>query len=111
MLAALVVSGLAPQPFTFLGFPPPKQGKRKKFFERYQDTHHTLVFYESPHRIVRSLADCGTVLGNRQAAVARELTKLHEEVLRGRLSEIEAELAARAAVKGELVVVVGRGDG
>ncbi len=110
LLVALVVSGLEPLPFTFLGFPPPKTGKRKRFFETYSDLDHTLIVYESPHRIVRSLADAREVLGNRRVAVARELTKLHEEVLRGRLQDVEESLAARAKVKGELVVVVGRPD-
>jgi 16S rRNA (cytidine1402-2'-O)-methyltransferase len=107
LLAALVASALPPHPFTFAGFPPPKPGKRRNFYRRWAAVDHTLVFYESPHRLLPSLADARAELGDRPAAVCRELTKLHEEVLRGRLSEIEAELAARPAVKGEVVVVVG----
>ena len=106
-LAALVVSGLPPHPFTFLGVPPPKRGKRRTFFERFAGLDHTLVWFESPHRIVASLADALAVLGDRPAAVGRELTKLHEEVVRGTLAEVLAELEGRAAVKGELVVVAG----
>lgn len=107
LLAALVVSGLPPHPFTFCGFPPPKTGKRRTFYQRFAALDHTLVIYESPHRLLASLADALEVLGDRPAAVARELTKLHEEVVRGPLSEVLAELAARPSVKGELVVVIG----
>lgn len=106
MLVALVVSGLPPQPFTFAGFPPPKSGKRRTFYASLASLPHTLIVYESPHRILASLADAADVLGDRPAALARELTKLHEEVLRGRLSEIAANLATRPAIKGEMVLVV-----
>lgn len=109
LLAALVVSALPPHPFTFAGFPPPKPGRRRAFYRRFAALDHTLVFYESPHRLLASLADALTELGDRPAAVCRELTKLHEEVLRGPLSAVAAELAGRAAVKGEVVVVVGAG--
>ena len=110
VLTALLVSGLEPQPFTFAGFPPPKSGKRKKFYERFGALDHTLVVYESPHRILASLRDAREALGDRRAAVARELTKLHEETLRDRLSLLEAELSTRAKVKGEIVLVIGRAD-
>jgi 16S rRNA (cytidine1402-2'-O)-methyltransferase len=106
-LAALVVSGLPPYPFAVLGFPPPRSGKRRTFFGRFAELDATLVFFESPHRILASLDDAITVLGDRPAAVARELTKLHEEVLRGTLSELRAMLGARPAIKGEIVVVIG----
>lgn len=106
-LAALVASGLPPYPFTFAGFPPPKTGKRKNFFARWAPLGHTLILFESPHRILASLADALEVLGDRPVAVARELTKMHEEVLRGRLSEVLKELKARPAIKGEFVIVVG----
>jgi len=107
VLAALVVSGLPPQPFTFCGFPPPKRGKRRSFYERFGTLGHTLVAYESPHRLLASLGDALEVLGDRPAAVVRELTKLHEETLRGPLSEILAELEGRPSLKGEYVVVIG----
>ena len=107
ILTALVVSALPPYPFTFLGFPPPRKGKRQRFFARFADLRHTLVFFESPHRIVVSLEDAMESLGDRPAAVGRELTKLHEEVLRGQISEIHAELANRPSLKGEFTVVVG----
>jgi 16S rRNA (cytidine1402-2'-O)-methyltransferase len=110
LLAALVASALPPYPFTFLGFPPPRGTKRRRrFFRRFQELDHTLVFFESPHRLLASLTDAAAELGERPAAVCRELTKLHEEVLRGTLTEIHQELAQRPALKGEFVVVVGRG--
>ena len=111
VLAALVVSGLEPLPFTFAGFPPPKAGRRRRFYERFAALDHTVVFYESPHRVLASLADALTVFGDRRAALCRELTKLHEETLRGRLSDLEAELSQRPSIKGELALVVGRDDG
>ncbi len=107
LLAALVASGLPPYPFTFAGFPPPKSGKRRTFFRTWAALPHTLIFFESPHRLLASLDDAVAELGDRPAAIARELTKLHEEVLRGALSELRAELGKRPSLKGEFVVVVG----
>ncbi len=107
LLAALVVSGLPPYPFTFAGFPPAKAGRRRSFYRRFAALDHTLVFFESPHRIVASLADALAAFGDRPAALGRELTKLHEETLRGPLSELAAALAERPAVKGEITLVVG----
>jgi 16S rRNA (cytidine1402-2'-O)-methyltransferase len=106
VLAALVASGLPPLPFTFGGFPPPKGGKRRGFFERFRELGHTLVLFESPHRIAASLADALEVLGDRPAALCRELTKLHEETLRGTLSELVDAVAARGTLKGEISLVV-----
>lgn len=106
-LAALVVSGLPPHPFTFAGFPPPKSGKRRSFYKGWAGLGHTLILFESPHRILASLEDALAELGDRPVAVGRELTKMHEEVLRGKLSEVLEELKARPGIKGELVVVVG----
>lgn len=108
VLAALVGSGLAPYPFTFLGYPPPKSGKRRTFFGRFAGLEHTLVFYEAPHRIIASLADAEEILGDRAAAISRELTKIHEETLRGRLAEVRSQLEGRERIRGEFVVVVGR---
>ncbi len=109
ILAALVVSGLPPYPFTFLGFPPPKQGKRRRFFEAHVGCGHTVVFFESPQRAAASLADAVAVFGpDRDSALARELTKLHEEVLRGPLSEIATQVAERGKPRGEVTVVIGR---
>jgi len=107
-LAALVVSGLPPYPFTFAGFPPPKSGKRRTFYKQWAGLGHTLVVFESPHRILASLADAVEEMGaNRPAAVARELTKMYEEVLRGSLSELLEQLRVRPSIKGEFVLVIG----
>ncbi len=110
ILAALVVSALPPYPFTFAGFPPPKTKRRRQFFKRFKEADHTLVFFESPHRLLSSLSDALAELGDRPAAVCRELTKLHEEVLRSPLSELHATLSQRPSLKGEFVIVVGRGE-
>ena len=107
LLVALVASGLPPYPFTFAGFPPPKSGKRRNFYKGWADLGHTLILFESPHRLLASLADALAELGDRPVAVARELTKMHEEVLRGTLSEVLEALKGRAGLKGEFVVVVG----
>ncbi len=106
LLAALVVSGLPPYPFTFAGFPPPKSGRRRTFYRGLATLPHTLVVYESPHRVLASLEDARRELGDRTASLSRELTKLHEETLRGTLGELQARLAERPAIKGELVLVV-----
>jgi 16S rRNA (cytidine1402-2'-O)-methyltransferase len=108
LLAALVASGLPPHPFTFCGFPPPKQGKRRTFYGRFAELGHTLVVYESPHRLLASLEDALEVLGDRPAALGQELTKLYEEVLHGRLSEILEILRERPNLKGEFVLVLGK---
>ncbi len=106
VMTALVLSGLPPHPFTFTGFPPRKQGKRRRFYKSLAGLHHTLVLFESPHRLLASLDDAALELGNRPAAVARELTKLHEEVLHGRLVELRETLAARPSLKGEFTLVI-----
>jgi 16S rRNA (cytidine1402-2'-O)-methyltransferase len=108
VLAALVCSGLPPMPFTFCGFPPPKSGRRRTFFERFAALEHTLVLFESPHRLAACLADAVTVLGaQRPAALARELTKLYETVERGSLGELAAAIAVGPTSRGEHVLVVG----
>jgi len=106
LLTALVASGLPPYPFTFAGFPPPKSGKRRTFYKEWAGLGHTLILFESPHRLLASLEDALTELGDRRVAVARELTKLHEEILRGTLSEVLETLRGRPSLKGEFVVVV-----
>jgi 16S rRNA (cytidine1402-2'-O)-methyltransferase len=103
---AVVASGLPTDSFLYAGFLPAKSGQRIKALEALAAEKTTLVFYESPHRLLRTLADAQSVLGNRQAVVARELTKTHEEFLRGTLAEIHADLAARESVKGEIVLLV-----
>ena len=107
VIDALVLSGLPPHPFTFAGFPPPRSGKRQRFYRRFASIDHTLVFFESPHRLLASLADLQEVLGNRPVAICRELTKLHQEILRGTLEEATHTLSQRTALKGEFTLVVG----
>jgi|CXWL01.1.fsa_nt_gi 16S rRNA (cytidine1402-2'-O)-methyltransferase len=111
LLAALVVAGLPACPFTFAGFPPPKTGRRTRFYSALASLSHTLVVYEAPHRLLASLADAEQALGDRQAVVCRELTKLHEEVERGRLSALRALYGARPAIKGEIVLVIAGASG
>lgn len=106
-LTALQISGLPSQPFYFAGFLPPKSKARRDALAEIKSLRATLVFYESPHRVLDTLADMQAVLGNRPAAMARELTKLYEEVRRGALSDIAALLATRESIKGEIVLVVG----
>src|SRR5271167_1090534 len=93
LLAGLVVSGLPTDQFHFGGFLPPKQGQRTRVLESLRDEPATLIFYEAPHRILESLEDVADVLGDRETVVGRELTKLHEEVLRGTAAEIRETLA------------------
>ena len=103
---ALVASGLATDSFRFGGFLPAKSGQRRKALEAVAAERATLVFYETPHRIATALADARQTLGDRRAVVARELTKSHEEFMRGSLSELQAELSSRNAVKGEIVLLI-----
>ena len=109
ILAALVASGLPPYPFTFAGFPPPKTGKRRAFYRALAALGHTLIVFESPHRLLASLDDAIVELGaERPAAVARELTKLHEQIVRGPLAELRRELAEREP-RGEYVLLFAPG--
>ncbi len=109
-LAALCVAGLPTNSFFFEGFLPPKSAARRERINALANVPGTLVFYEAPSRLAESLADLALELGPRPAAVARELTKLHEEVRRGPLDVLAAEFAAAGAPKGEIVVVVGAGE-
>ena len=106
---AAAASGLGTDSIFFGGFLPSKKGDRRKRLEEIASTPATLVLYESPHRLAKSLADCHDVLGDRRAVVARELTKLHEEFARGSLSELAARFATQP-VKGEIVLVIERGE-
>ena len=103
---ALIVSGLPTDSVFFGGFLPSKKGERQRRLEEVKSIPATLCFYESPHRIAKSLADCAEVLGNRKAAVVRELTKIHEEIIRGNLKDL-AEKFAENQTKGEIVLVIG----
>ena len=106
VVMGLVLSGLPSHAFTFRGFPPRKGGKRRTFLEVDRDSPHTLIFYESPHRLQEFLADALAIYGDRPAAVCNELTKLFESIRRGSLSELIAALADTVP-RGEYVVVVG----
>jgi len=109
LLAALAASGLATDSFFFAGFLPPKSGQRARALEALRDQTATLVFYEAPHRILETLEDIERIFGPRRpVVVARELTKIHEELLRGTASEVRAALASRASVKGEITLLIGR---
>ena len=103
---AIVASGLPTDSFLYAGFLPARSGQRIKTLEELAAEKATLVFYEAPHRLLRALQDALSVLGDRQAVVARELTKTHEEFIRGTLAEINADLAARESVKGEIVLLI-----
>jgi 16S rRNA (cytidine1402-2'-O)-methyltransferase len=109
VIAALSASGLPTDSFRFCGFLPAKASQRRKTLESLAADPATLVFYEAPHRIVESIGEIRSVLGNRPAVLARELTKIHEEFLRGRLDEIRATLAGRPSIKGEITILIGRG--
>lgn len=106
VFTALALSGLPTDRFGFFGFVPQKQGERRRVWEELKNLKATLIFFESPHRIVAVLRDLATVLPDRTVVVARELTKLHEEVLRGQASEIAETLATRASVKGEITLLI-----
>ncbi|PJK28399.1 16S rRNA (cytidine(1402)-2'-O)-methyltransferase [Minwuia thermotolerans] len=107
VIAALSVSGLPTDRFMFVGFPPPKQAARRSFLAEVAGIAATLVFYESPRRLPDCLRDMAAVLGDRPAAVARELTKLHEEVRRGGLPDLADHYTAAGPPKGEIVIIVG----
>lgn len=106
-LAALVLSGLPSDRFLFAGFLPPKSAGRRKVLAELAAVPATLIFFESAGRLAGSLADMAAVLGRREAAVARELTKLYEEVRRGFLDDLAAHYAEAGPPKGEIVVVIG----
>jgi 16S rRNA (cytidine1402-2'-O)-methyltransferase len=105
VIAALTASGLPVDSFRFSGFLPPRGAQRRKALARLKDEPATLVFYEAPHRILETLEDIGEVLGARPLVLAREITKLHEEFLRGTAAELRAR---RIPLKGEFTVLVGR---
>ena len=104
-LAALSVSGLPTDSFVFEGFMPPKKGRRVAKLKSLADEPRTVILYEAPHRIHETLGDMRAVLGDRRIVLARELTKIHEELLRGKIDDIIEKLAGRT-VKGEITLVV-----
>jgi 16S rRNA (cytidine1402-2'-O)-methyltransferase len=110
-LAALVASGLPTDSFRFSGFLPSKTGQRRKLLESVKDSPRTQVFYEAPHRLLDTLTDVAEVLGDdRHVVVAREVTKIYEEFLRGRTRDIFDQLKARGDVKGEITLLIAKAD-
>jgi 16S rRNA (cytidine1402-2'-O)-methyltransferase len=107
LLAGLVVSGLPAERFFFEGFLPTREAARRRRIREIESVPGTLVFFEAPHRVIEALADLAAVLGGREAAVARELTKAYETVERGTLDVLAARFAAAGAPRGEIVILVG----
>jgi 16S rRNA (cytidine1402-2'-O)-methyltransferase len=105
LLPAVLLSGLSPQPFLFYGFPPEKPGQRKKLFASLASCPYTTVFYISPHKAARHVAELAELWGDRRAALVREISKIYQEAIRGLLSEIAAR-AEQGTIKGEMVLVV-----
>src|SRR5882672_1134959 len=108
LIAALVASGLPTDEFFFGGFLPARSGARRARLNELRSTPATLIFYEGPHRIAATLKDAREILGEREAVVARELTKMHEEIVRGRLSELAARFSSAESARGEMVLLIDR---
>ncbi len=108
LVSALVVSGLATDEFFFGGFLPSRSGARRARLSELRSLAATLVFYEAPHRIAATLRDAQEMLGEREAVVARELTKMHEEIVRGTLSELAPHFSIPENARGEMVLVIDR---
>ena len=106
--AALSVAGLPSDSFTFIGFLPQKKGRVKKI-EQLNDIENTIIVFESPHRILKTLNQFLEILGNRQVVIGRELTKLYEEIIRGNLKEIIQRISDKS-LKGEIVIMIGKND-
>src|SRR6202171_2976250 len=109
LVAALAASGLPTEEFLFVGFLPPRSGARRKALDALKGESRTLIFYEAPHRVVETLSDASEILGARPAVIAREVTKIHEEFLRGPLPEL-LESARQRAPRGEITLLIGAGD-
>jgi 16S rRNA (cytidine1402-2'-O)-methyltransferase len=110
-VAALVASGLPTDSFRFSGFLPAKRGERRTLLESIKTSPRTQVFYEAPHRIVESLEDVVEILGgSRHVVVSREVTKIHEEFLRGRARQVLETLKSRETVKGEITLLIGKAE-
>ena len=105
VIAALSVSGLPTDAFLFKGFLPHKSKKKKDFLQQLEGIRETLIFYESPHRLSETLNDILDVLGDREMVLTRELTKVYEEVIRGKVSEIQTQIGERK-LKGEITLVI-----
>jgi len=105
MITALVVSGLPTDKFVFEGFLPRKIKDRKRYFKSIENEERTIIFYETPHRLKKALKDMLEILGDRKVVIARELTKLYEEIIRGKLSQVLTEISTKE-VKGEITLIV-----
>jgi len=105
LITALVVSGLPADKFVFEGFLPRKTKERKRYFKSIENEERTIIFYETPHRLRRALKDMLDVWGNRKIVIARELTKMYEEIIRGKLSQVLSEIDSKE-IKGEITLVV-----
>ena len=108
LIAALVSSGMPTNEFLFAGFLPARSGARRTRLSELRSIAATLVFYEGPHRIAATLRDAQEILGERQAVVARELTKMHEEIARGSLSELATRFSSGESARGEMVLIIDR---
>lgn len=105
ILTALAASGIPPIPFAFFGFPPHRPGERLEFYRRVAGAGVTAVVFESPHRILESLDDAKAALGDVAMTLARELTKMHEQLIHGTISEVIAALGDRDSIRGEITLV------
>lgn len=103
LIPALVMSGLGDGPFTFYGFLNSKESKRKKELEELKENKFTIIFYEAPHRITKTLENIKEVFGNRKASIAREISKKYEEIIRGNIDDL---INASENIKGEIVLIV-----
>ena len=108
LITALIAAGLPTDEFFFAGFLPSRTNARRARLTELQSIPGTLIFYEAPHRLAATLADAYEILGEREAVVARELTKLHEEIRRGLLSKLAADYTAKTDIRGEIVVLIDR---
>lgn len=109
VLCALSVSGLQTDAFLFEGFLPARRGRRLKKLDALRTLPYTLIFFESPYRILRTLRDCQEILGDRLMVLGREMTKIFEEMVRGKISEVISHLDQKK-IKGEITFLIGRGD-
>ena len=110
LIAALVASGMPTDEFFFGGFLPSRSGARRMRLSELRSFPATLIFYEGPHRIAATLKDAYEILGEREAVVARELTKMHEEVARGRLSDLAEVFSSAEKARGEMVLIIDRSE-
>ena len=108
LITALIAAGLPTDEFFFAGFLPARANARRTRLSELQSVPGTLIFYEAPHRLAQTLKDAYEILGEREAVVARELTKLHEEIRRGRLSELTTDYTEKTDARGEIVVLIDR---